>query len=328
MGQKSTIEWTDVSWNCVRGCSRISEGCRNCYAERIAARFSDPGPFATFAERKYTLKTGGSKSNWEPHWTGKVELIESKLDEPLHWKKPRRIFVNSMSDLFHEALSDSNLLGIFTVMGNSHIATGNKTTHQFQILTKRADRMQKFCSRLRWKTGLAFAEIAGRTQILNNMPYLEGYDPWVSMKNGGPEPPKELQQGWMPPQIWLGVSVENQATADERIPLLIQTPAAVHFVSYEPALGAVDFEQFPMKTLDGGENPGIDWVIVGGESGPGARPFDLQWAREVIEQCKGAGVACFYKQGGLSNACVHDRKGGHLECFPDDLKVREFPDAV
>lgn len=175
-----------------------------------------------------------------------------------------------------------------------------------------------------------------------------------------------LSQEYFHPNCWLGVSVEDQQRADERIPLLLQTPAAVRFVSYEPALGPVDFanlavdmaevthdlitartnrgevvtsESFanypkalPLNSLSGYSPahrfPGLDWIIVGGESGPGARPFDIGWARDTVAQCKAAGVACFVKQGGSSNACEHDRKGGHFDCFPDDLKVREFPDAI
>ena len=189
----TSIEWTDCTWNPVRGCSRVSEGCRNCYAERTAARFSGGdigddsedrlhGAFEGFA----IMKSDG------PHWTGKVELIESKLEEPLHWKKPRRVFVNSMSDLFHESLPDDAILEVFRVMQDC-------PQHIFQVLTKRPENMRRFMAE--W----------------------EGESIW--------EGPVQ--------NVWLGVSVEDQKTADERIPLLLQTPAAVRFVSYEPALGPV-----------------------------------------------------------------------------------------
>jgi protein gp37 len=134
--------------------------------------------------------------------------------------------------------------------------------------------------------------------------------------------------------IWLGVSVEDKPTADERIPELLQTPAAVRFVSYEPALSAVDFEQFPLRNLDGGENPGIDWIIVGGESGPGARTFDVAWAASTIKQCRDAGVPVFVKQLGSRPVMedrakstpvdLKDRKGGDWAEWPEHLRVREF----
>jgi protein gp37 len=179
---------------------------------------------------------------------------------------------------------------------------------------------------------------------------------------GGNCSQSEPLQFWPLPNVWLGVSAEDQDAADKRIPELLATPAALRFVSYEPALGPVDFTapQEEWGTPDGstadwrrhlwgctdcggtryfdtrigmlcskcrGRGVMIDWVIVGGESGPGARPFDLAWARSLVRQCQAAGVAVFYKQGGASNRCAHDRKGGHFECFPDDLKVREFPNG-
>jgi protein gp37 len=281
MGDTS-IQWTDRTWNPTRGCSRVSAGCVHCYAERQAVRFSNPGPFQGFVQF----------ANGHPQWTGKVELIESKLEEPLHWRKPKQVFVNSMSDLFHEGLPIIAIKSVFDVMRAAH-------WHTYQVLTKRAARL---------------LEIVG----------------WLK---------QQYDDDYPLPNVWLGVSVEDQATADKRIPLLLQTPAAIRFVSYEPALGPVYFTRLQdgdsilnalagTNTYRDGEvsmHAKLDWIIVGGESGPGARPFDVAWARNTIAQCKAAGVACFYKQGGASNACPHDRKGGHLECFPPDLQVREFP---
>ncbi len=281
MGNTS-IQWTDKTWNPTRGCSRVSPGCTSCYAERIAYRFSGPSDqFAGFAK----------KVNGHASWTGKVELIESMLDAPLHWRRPCRIFVNSMSDLFHEALPGSDIFKVFVIMAAS-------PQHTFQILTKRAARMREW---------------------INNVKP-EGFP------------------GWPLPNVWLGISAEDQQRADERVPLLLQTPAAVRFVSYEPALGPVDFD----KWFWGGHgNP--NWIIVGGESGPGARPFNIVWARNTIEQCKAAGVACFVKQLGakpfigpkkISNGVISrgpltlkDRKGGEISEWPEDLRVREFPNA-
>lgn len=243
----TNIEWTDETWNPVRGCTRVSEGCRNCYAERIAARFSNdytrsnPGVFERFAQR---TPSG-------PRWTGRVELIESKLTEPLHWRKPKRIFVNSMSDLFHEALSHKDRVRVFSKMREA-------PQHIYQILTKRGQVMRDFGE-------------------------------WWCMQHVEPQ---------MPSNWWFGVSVEDQKTADERIPLLLQTPAAVRFVSYEPALGAVDFKRWICYTAPLSQHTFLDWIIAGGESGPGARPTHPQWFRFVRDQCQTAGVAFFFKQWG------------------------------
>ncbi len=309
MGQASKIEWTDATWNPVRGCSRVSEGCRNCYAERQAVRFAgDGGPFQGFAKRV----------NGHAAWTGKVELVEKHLADPLLWKQPKRIFVNSMSDLFHESLPDRDLYRIFWQMAESY---RRDLGHTFQILTKRPARMLDWISE----------NVTGPAEFNN----------WTLTARGGSPLPN----------VWLGVSVEDQKTADERIPLLLQTPAAIRFVSYEPALGPVDFERF---FLDGIHlrSRCIDWVIVGGESGPGARPFDIAWARNVVAQCKAAGVACFVKQIGAKpegpqgcgdcDPCAHgqpcmlaynvalmlkDRKGGDWSEWPADLRVRDFPEV-
>lgn len=298
----------------------MSAGCVNCYAERQAARFS--GLSVNSHEAQYHPFNGFVHIvNGHPAWTGKVELIESKLSEPLRWKKPRRVFVNSMSDLFHEALPDETIDRVFAVMALC-------PQHTFQVLTKRPERMLKYfteehspyfypCHRVETRAGdIATARGMDMTAF-----------------------PIE----WPLPNVWLGVSVEDQATADARIPLLLQTPAAIRFVSYEPALGPVDFSRFfgPQKMYLGltrGSNSiewGLDrngWVIVGGESGPGARLFDMCWASAVIEQCKAAGVACFVKQIGARPfdgphdpwSC-HDKKGGDMDEWPSELRVREFP---
>ena len=361
---KTEIAWTDFSWNPVRGCSRVSEGCRNCYAERMAARFAKPGePFHGFAKvtapRDGLDRVGGRRNGW----TGRVELIPSKLDEPLRWRKPRRVFVNSMSDLFHEALRDEHVAHVFGVMAAA-------PQHTFQVLTKRPERMRRW---FEWiEQGFQGAGIggtrlapAGPSLRANRMPTGE----WPALP-------------WPLPNVWLGVSCEDQATADERIPLLLQTPAAARFISAEPLLGPVDFQ--PLWSLsrighcegcggwvaadpvlgNGHDNgkaaacgpitewrDGIDWVIVGGESGPGARPCDVAWVRSVVRQCREAGVPVFVKQLGArpyDSLCAWkmlDRrrepspdeaarlgamkfkhpKGGDPDEWPEDLRVREFP---
>lgn len=224
MSQTSTIEWTEATWNPVRGCSRISEGCRFCYAERLAGRFSGPGmPYDGFVRI----------TNHGARWTNKVELVEDALELPLRWRRPRRIFVNSMSDLFHERLGHEDILRVFDVMRRA-------SWHQFQILTKRSDRLREFSKELPW-----------------------------------------------PPHVWMGVSVES-AEHTGRIEDLRRTKAAVKFLSLEPLLG-------PLPNL---RLRGIDWVIVGGESGPGCRPINSTWVLDIRDQCLQARVPFFFKQWG------------------------------
>lgn len=340
---KTKIEWAERVWNPVRGCSRVSEGCRNCYAERLAARFSRPlvqdqtgeyaggDPFAGFARM---TREG-------PRWTGRVELIPSNLSEPLRWRKPARVFVNSMSDLFHESLPFEEIDRVFSVMALA-------PQHTFIVLTKRAERMRRYVTghRLSYK---AFVYVA------------------AVFVGPGCDADAVIDAAWGRyhdglPNLWLGVSVEDQATADERIPHLLATPAAKRVVSYEPALGPVDFEPWlgphdesecPVSDPDcyGGNGDGhgacqrpqrVDGVIVGGESGPGARPCDVAWIRSAVEQCRDAGVPCFVKQLGANvvnsseevgpwpvapeeQLRMRSRKGGDPSEWPEDLRVREWP---
>jgi protein gp37 len=216
------------------------------------------------------------------------------LEEPLHWREPRRIFVNSMSDLFHENLPISDILRVFETMAAAK-------QHTFQILTKRPARM-RYC--LSYPDDRLVCESAEHHRLLCTMPL---------------------------PNVWMGVSVEDQKTADERIPLLLWTPAVVRFVSLEPLLSSIDLSQWLR---------GLDWVIVGGESGNSARPFDITWARNVIRQCKHAGCACFVKQlgkhpypgrlgnGRMPDLALRDGHGGEMTEWPEDLQVREFPGSA
>jgi protein gp37 len=285
MGAKSKIEWTDATWNPIRGCTRISQGCYNCYAEAMAARFSGPGqPYEGFAIR---CDSG-------PRWTNKVALVESELDRPLHWRRPRRIFTCSMSDLFHPAVNDQWLVRVFCTI----LAAGE---HTFLILTKRPERMQ------RW--------------ITEHTPKI-----WHAAGFGAAYGPL--------PNVWLGVSVEDQKTFDERVRPVLLTPAAVRFISYEPALGPLDARNgFYIPNPVFPRQASLDWVICGGESGPGARPMHLNHAREVRDQCKAAGVPFFMKQVGRypvfdrdeTRGFIRDRKGGDWDEWPADLRVREFP---
>jgi protein gp37 len=305
MGDKTGISWTDATWNCVRGCSRVSEGCRNCYAERVAARFSDEGmPYHGLADRSRK----GSK------WTGVVRLIPEHLADPLRWKKPRRIFVNSMSDLFHEGLTNEQIAAVFGVMAAA-------PQHTFQVLTKRATRMREWFDWVKSKPngrrpGVLLTDALDTLAKLDDAADARFVDAhWQASlvtSVDGSDAGWTTPARWPLPNVWLGVSVENQAAADERIPELLRTPAAVRFLSCEPLIGPV--------TLDGGAvtargtsanwlrpslRPGqppqhdvnaISWVIAGCESGPGARPCSVEWLRSLRDQCAAAGVPFFLKQ--------------------------------
>lgn len=292
------IQWADEVWNCVRGCSRVSSGCGDstgggCYAERQAYRFSGPGmPY----EGLVRMTSKG------PRWTGKVVLVEDKLNEPLKWAKPRRVFVNSMSDLFHESLSDEQIDRVFAVMALAQ-------QHTFQVLTKRPERMRQWFATkdspldesradIVMERAARSAEIVWDARGSNPSLYLNASKADVSNRRPFP--------GWPIPNVWLGVSVEDQKTADERIPLLLQTPAAVRWISAEPLLGPVEdvFAHVPDCDCSGGHDRGcraqrrIGWVVAGGESGPKARPMHPDWARSLRDQCVAAGVPFFFKQWG------------------------------
>lgn len=294
MGDKTGISWTDATWNPVRGCSRVSEGCRNCYAERVAARFSDEGmPYHGLARR--VLKTEGLS---QPRWTGEVRLIPDHLADPLRWKKPRRIFVNSMSDLFHEKLTNEQIAAVFGVMAAA-------PQHTFQVLTKRATRMRE------WFEWIAAVELPLHT-IKHDPRIVCNVEADRILAGVGWRMGTVGDRLWPLVNCWLGVSVENQEAADERIPELLRTPAVVRFLSCEPLIGAVDLRhvhnpsrEFEVDALTGdhgvhrplaGRGPRIDWIIAGCESGPRARPCDVAWLRSLRDQCAASGVPYFLKQ--------------------------------
>ena len=283
------ISWTDETWNPVRGCSRVSEGCRHCYAEQQAARIVRMGKGKPTAYDGLVRLVGG-----EARWTGEVRLVPDRLDDPMRWKKPRRIFVNSMSDLFHESLTNEQIAAVFGVMAAC-------PQHTFQCLTKRAKRMRE------WFAWVASTGDPVSTCLREAFCVLDSPDDrnfYALERAAGYERPTR----WSLPGVWLGVSVENQAAADERIPELLATPAAVRFLSCEPLLGAID----AIGRLDPGrcgcevcrttsvrctasQHP-IDWVIAGCESGHGARPCEVGWLRSLRDQCAAARVAFFLKQ--------------------------------
>lgn len=301
------IEWADTTWNPVEGCSMApgseNGGCLNCYACRSALR----RPSAGLA----VLRDTG------PRWTGKIGLVEKHLKDPMHWRKARRIFVNSMSDLFHEALPDEAIDRIYSVMQMC-------PQHTFMILTKREQQL------------LAYAR-----RRMRLMAAIRAYE-CESLHSAWPD---------VLPNVWLGVSVENTKTWRKRVPILKLTPAAKRFVSYEPALANLDITIADVA--------GLDLVIVGGESGPGARLCNIQWILNIIHLCAQAGVACFVKQLGalpimdenqwhaIVNAtgvarllsaskakycpagyvplALSDKKGGLMEEWPEEARVRELP---
>lgn len=304
------IQWTDRTWNFVRGCARVSPGCENCYAERTAYRFNGKG-------QPYEGLTVLGKRG--PRWSGEARFVTDALWQPLKWRDPAKIFCNSMSDVFHEDVTDEQIAAACGVMAAC-------PQHTFQLLTKRADRMCELMNRLtRQDVLMAALDLERETHAKGDA------GPLHVKQCADPDGP------WPLPNIWLGVSCEDQQRADERIPLLLQTPAAVRFVSAEPLLGPVTFDPNTLGCVghlaSTFGNPLINWVIVGGESGPGARPCNIDWVRSIATQCNDAGTACFVKQLGRfsyaetsSVPVTTDRKGGDMAEWPSDLRVRQFPE--
>ncbi len=292
MSDKTGIQWTDATWNPVSGCSKVSPGCKNCYAERDWARLSK-NPKSPYFGRAFT----------------DVRCHPERLEQPLRWRRPRRIFVNSMSDLFHESVPDDFIDRVFAIMALA-------TQHTFQVLTKRPERMQRYAQ------GDSQAARTAARSLNEDIP-------------------------WPLPNVWLGVSVEDQATAEERIPILLRTPAAIRFLSVEPLLDRVTLDTWldPCgyycdhgEEYPAGHRPDrslIDWVIVGGESGPHARECRLECIGSIVSQCCRARVPVFVKQIGSAPvsydadwdaALVKDPKGGDPAEWPAYLReCREFP---
>jgi len=327
MGSKSTIQWTDASWTPIRArvkedaaaiatakgytslvqiatdmaghvgphCEHVSDGCTKCYSETGNGRcLTHNGTGLPFDRRARDL----------------VDIIvdEKILEWPLHWKKPRKVFVCSQTDLFGEWVTDEMIDRVFAVMALC-------PQHTFQVLTKRPDRM------LKW---------FGATKPHGNflpMTTPQRVDSAAGEFTGCQD--DLIVKAWPLPNVWLGVSCEDQPTADVRAHYLRQVPAAIRFISQEPQLSKIDWT--------GDMLHGISWLIVGGESGPGARPFDIEWASKTIEQCKAAGVAVFVKQIGAKpfhsldkeypRVPLEDRKGGDMGEWPVRLRVRQFPEV-
>lgn len=353
MSDKTGIEWTagddgtkGATWNPVTGCDTVSAGCDHCYARTLAARLKAMG--------NPSYQADGPPRTSGPGFG--VALHPDILNKPLRWKTPRRIFVNSMSDLFHDDVPDWYIYAVWRVMAQT-------PQHTYQILTKRPRRMLSWFEKLAdtgpqdvgptlWRPGEAakaspFGDVtveqaqavidSGRARMFGDWRLSLGEPP-----EGCAHPPYDWMDGdrYWPTvlgNVWLGVSVENQRWADQRIPLLLETPAAVRFLSCEPLLGPIDLagllDYCPEHDGPGffcvqRRHPGvrhIGWVIVGGESGAGARPMDLAWARSLVEQCRDFGVPAFVKQLGAHWGNGDDRKAGNPERWPEDLRMREFP---
>lgn len=337
--RKTGIQWTGRTWNPMVGCSLASPGCTNCYAMRVTARLEAIG------QDKYRNLVSFAKGR--PVWNGVVRLAgEGDLVKPLAWTRPALVFVNSMSDLFHEALPDEQIDRVFAVMALS-------PEHRYQILTKRHERMRAYVGAAgRYEAIYNAMANVGRAAGLGSHPFRQ------RLVNGMP---------WPLRNVALGVSVEDQERACLRIPSLLDTAAELRFVSYEPALGPVAFvagwmqcptcrgrgwylKQFadshatPCPRCDRAARglglniassqfakpgPRLDWIIVGGESGPRSRPFDLAWAEAVIDATRGTATKAFVKQLGANPVwrgepyALSNPKGGDMKEWPEHLRVRE-----
>ena len=302
MADGTKIEWTDATWNPITGCSVASPGCTNCYAMKLAGTRLQHHPSRAGLTRD--TKAG-------PVWTGETRFNEGWLDQPLRWGKPRMIFVTAHGDLFHESVPDEWIDRVFAVMALA-------PQHTFQVLTKRARRARDYLSTRAgdWMIVWPDANPPGCLPISRHAQR-------QAMQGKG-WPDALLRPTFPLPNVWLGVSVEDQARADERIPELLATPAAVRWLSCEPLLGPVDLESITLSTAtdpfdalcgmqwttqparygggrlyNGATRYGkLDWIVVGGESGHGARPMHPDWARSLRDQCVEAGVPFLFEQGG------------------------------
>lgn len=287
------IEWTEKTWNPIVGCSVVSPGCTNCYAMKMAARIERMGGAPQYDGTTKQTRAGAV-------FTGKVALAEKALTQPLKRKKPTTYFVNSMGDLFHENVKPDWLIKAIAVMALC-------PQHTFQILTKRSEIMRSAMAAIdqsfKGESGIEWLKIQRAAVEITGDPCAAGV---------------VEDRPWPLPNVWLGVSAEDQTRADERIPDLLATPAAVRFVSAEPLLGPINLElaqcncPWPadairtrhLMSCPADRRPhrkwSLDWVIVGGESGPGARPMHPNWARSIRDQCVAAQVPFFFKQWGES----------------------------
>lgn len=293
MMMPTKIEWTDKVWNPTTGCIKVSPGCYHCYAERMSNRLR-------------------GRCGYPEDYPFRVTLHLDRLEQPFRWKKPRKVFVDSMGDLFHKDVPFEYIAAVFGVMAAC-------PQHTFQILTKRPDRMMEFYDLIQEQQHQPGLECAVQLLGFEMNLFPEGNGPIHCKYGPAPDTP------WPLPNVWLGVTAENQKIADKRIPLLLQCPAAVHFVSAEPLLENIDFRRHLLDAdgldLAGGwpQKNGLGWIIVGGETGPGARPMHPDWVRTIRDDCQAAGVPFFFKGFG-DWACTYDRD-------KDDPDWRRCPKA-
>jgi protein gp37 len=349
MVQSSSIEWCTATWNPTRGCRRVAPECEKCYAEDIAVRFDGPG-----------LAYEGLTTNGR--WNGAVRVLPDKMDEPLRIKEPQVIFVDSMSDLFYEGSTFGTIDQVFGVMALAW-------WHTFIILTKRPARMRQYLANVEKRAGDPFhddtnAGIDRRAgEVLFSLLNLfDGGPTQRTIEKARAKRPTPI--AWPLPNVWLGTSAGSQPTADKFIPELLACPAAIRLVSIEPLIAPTNLSRIRangaawslMDTENRRSGQTLDWIIVGGESGPGARPCNVEWVRSIVAQCKAAAVPVFLKQlgarpepGVADYGCsphsieshwpegvtiagdrifLRDKKGGDIEEFPMDLRIREFPRVV
>lgn len=288
----TNISWTDKTWNPFVGCSKVSEGCANCYAiqrakqnegcaDALINEGQNPGRLAYYIGLTKKTKNG-------TEWTGKVNFVPEALDVVLNRKKPTKWFVNSMSDLFHESISFDDIDKVMTAIALT-------PHHIYQVLTKRPERMLEYFTNHKISCGCYSID--------------PSYLPFSN--------------------LWLGVTVEDQKQVDRRIPYLLKTPAAVRFLSCEPLLEEIVVDPLGFQTI--GKDKGIDWVIIGGESGHKARPFHLEWAKSLIEQCQEAGVKVWFKQAGSNPYYqgkplkLKSKNGTDLSELPEFCQIQEMP---
>ncbi|MGS5046042.1 MULTISPECIES: DUF5131 family protein [unclassified Mameliella] len=305
MAEHSKIEWTDATWNPITGCSVVSPGCTNCYAMKLAGT----------RLRNHPSRAGLTDSSRAgPVWNGKVRLNDQWLEQPIHWRRGRNVFVCAHGDLFHEDVPDDWIDAIFAVMALA-------PQHNFQVLTKRSARMRTYMSHVNAHGETRHEIIERKARFV-----IEDADAWMT-------------ESWPLPNVWIGVSVEDQVRADERIPDLLATPAHVRFLSCEPLLGPVnllvtdhrghDISALRGIACDPSDPDGPDeyyrtgkilWVIAGGESGPGARPSNPAWFRDLRDQCAAADVPFHFKQWGEwhpGDGMGDDIDGSAFGCFDD-----------
>lgn len=317
MAANSKIEWTDRTWNPITGCTRVSAGCDNCYAVTMTKRLEAMG------QEKYTglVKLG------KEHFNGTVKCHEDTLLDPLKWRKPQRIFVNSMSDVFHKDVPFEFIDKIFAVMALCPHLT-------FQVLTKRPERAAEYFEQFDYDAERIIESFSSDVLEVISEPHI--HDLGFRLHQTAVDDYESRFKHWPLPNVWVGTSIENQATADERIPHLLSIPAKVRFLSCEPLLGPVNLPDAALGWVPAPGGMGdlkypsrIHWVICGGESGPNARPMHPDWARSLRDQCQAASVPLFFKQWGewwppvISEAVAEKTVIGKAISIHKDARISE-----